>query len=249
MGTTQWMVPFLRHCTLLFNCFGSIGYLDDLWASDGIDDDGARRDETDCLCGLLHLPSVTEVVSWITGGEYTLFSNYLSNVAVPNLDDFENEYESFDRGQPFSLLKLPIHYNDLFQKAAFAKCPRKHCRPKWSSICLICGKYICMECCEGQEQKQMTKHARECNNGFGVFLWLQKTKVVIVWDQCAVMAKSVYLDKYGEENYELRRGNRISLDEDTYRELQRMVTEHKIPNKMVQLRKTGRDLIERLISI
>lgn len=132
--------------------------------------------------------------------------------------------------RPFSLVSLPVHYNDLFQKAAFAKCPRKGVAPKFSVICLICGRYLCMACCE--DRKTLTAHSKECNNGFCAFLWLQKTKIIIIWGTLAAQFKSVYLDKYGEENYGLTRRNRVSLNEARYKELRRLITEHKIPNKV-----------------
>ena len=111
-------------------------------------------------------------------------------------------------------------------------------------------RYVCVSCCKfGMERGDVTRHCLECNNGFGVFLWLQKSKLIIIWNNLGVLFKSCYLDKYGEEDCGLIRGNRINLNNERYQQLQQIITGHKIPNKMVQLRKTNRDLLERQLSL
>ena len=185
-------------------------------------------------------------MSWIGGGDSTMFTNYVGNLEAAEIECLRDGPAAWDRGMPFSLVPLPSSYNELFEAAAFAKCPRKGVTPKYSAICLICGCYVCMECCD---EGQVTKHAAECNNGFCAFLWLQKSKIIIVWNKLAALYKSVYLDKYGEEDYGLIRGNRITLNPDRYLKLTQIITEHNIPNRLVQLRKTPRDLLDRMLNL
>merc|ERR1712154_59964 len=135
--------------------------------------------------------------------------------------------------------------------AAISKCKKKKTTPKYSAICLICGKYICLSCCTfGIEQRgDATRHCLECNNGFGVFLWLQKSKLIIVWNNLGVLWPSVYLNKYGEEDCGLVSGNRITLNAERYHQLCQIITQHRIPNKLVQLRKKNSDLLERQLAL
>merc|ERR1719474_488257 len=147
---------------LLMNCFGSVASLDDaLWSAEDSGDDGVWREEADALCLLLHLPTVRSVVSWIGGMPSTL-TNFIGNMKRTDIERLSKRAGTWDQGSPFSLIRLPSSYNQLFEAAAFAKCPRKGKSPTYSAICLLCGRYVCMQCCEGPGQ--LTKHAAECSN-------------------------------------------------------------------------------------
>jgi len=239
------MIPFLRRSCILYHSLGCVDTLDALWSSssrdtDDDDKDSAAQIECDALCATLSLPTVAEVLTMNNGAVIAQYKNENGN------REFKRNW---DLGRAFSLISLPSSYNELFQVAAESQCARKSAQPKYSAICLLCGQFVCIDCCSFGSHGDVVRHCAECNNGMGVFLWLQKSRLILVWNGLAAMLKSVYLDKYGEEDYGLVRGHRIALNEERYRQLARLVTQNGIPNKMVQLRKTNRDLLERVLGV
>merc|ERR1712228_649750 len=248
------IIPFLRKSCILYNSFGCIESLESLWLS-GIDfnDFDAFKNECDLLCDLLFIPNILLSILSISSNHNEYFLNYIGNISKNEIDYFEKKC-NWDECKSFSLIKLPSSYNDLFQAAAASECKIKQIYPKYSAICLICGTYVCLDCCEfdinGQKKiGDASRHCLQCNNGFGVFLWLQRSKLILVWNNLCCLYQSVYLDKYGEEDDSLRRGNRISLNEERYEQLTNIITQHKITNKLVQLRKTNHELLERRFRI
>ena len=98
--------------------------------------------------------------------------------------------------------------------------------PKESSICLICGKIVCLKqmCCKEQDcceavrvsliiilcflEKYLilfqNQHAITCGRGTGVFLVVTSTFIIIVRGSRACLWGSLYLDGYDEEDRDLK---------------------------------------------
>lgn len=262
--------------------FVQISSLEHLWSS--IDDNllqdlsctnhyqsqDALNAEMSHLCSLLHLPTIGQMLNtFVSTADSFHFENYIRSFQTSEINYIQNTFASvnadmtlvvdtFKPCKPFRLIQLPSAYNDLFQMAANAKCP-KNLIPKSSVICLLCGEFLCMNCCEYQLSVEMQQtstpakvkcgsvlhHCQICNNGFGVFLWLQKSCTIFVMNDMAVLFQSVYLDKYGEDDFGLYRGAQLTLSQESYHQICQIVSHRDIPRQMVQLRKTNHDLFER----
>ena len=82
------------------------------------------------------------------------------------------------------------------------------------SICLICGVTVCLNgyCCRRNEESSGVTiigaqiHARQCHEGYALFLNTRNSKVVVFFYQARwqIYLDPVYLDRFGESDVELK---------------------------------------------
>ncbi|KAG4216132.1 hypothetical protein ERO13_A01G222300v2 [Gossypium hirsutum] len=127
---------------------------------------------------------------------------------------------------PFKLLSLPHVYQDLFLRYISQCCPDCKTVVHEPALCLLCGR-LCSSgfkpCCRESGCKS---HAKSCGAGIGVFLLIKRTTILL--QRCARQAPwlSPYLDAFGEEDNEMRRGKPLYLNEERYAALTNMVASH-----------------------
>mmetsp|Transcript_38449 Transcript_38449/g.63016 ORF Transcript_38449/g.63016 Transcript_38449/m.63016 type:complete len:410 (-) Transcript_38449:78-1307(-) len=235
------MLLFLRKCLLVYNLFFNQSMhdlLSVLWSASEHNDYDAVRDECDKICDCLHLPTIRTFVvdEWCKQNEYVLrCMTHLNTKYVTKLARLRR-----DKMNGFALVELPTNYSQLFQLAAETKCEKRGKPPLQSGLCLLCGQFLCIKCCEGT----VIEHCQKCNHGIGVILYLQKSSIMLVWDKCATQYETVFIDKYGESDHGLWRGVQLKLNTQRYHELAMLVLHHLIPNKMTQIRRSRRDFLE-----
>ncbi|KAK8315659.1 hypothetical protein V6Z12_D01G258100 [Gossypium hirsutum] len=127
---------------------------------------------------------------------------------------------------PFKLLSLPHVYQDLFLRYISQCCPDCKTVVHEPALCLLCGRLcssIWKPCCRESGCKS---HAKSCGAGIGVFLLIKRTTILL--QRCARQAPwpSPYLDAFGEEDNEMRRGKPLYLNEERYAALTNMVASH-----------------------
>merc|ERR1711916_397094 len=74
---------------------------------------------------------------------------------------------------------------------------------------------------------ECTMHAHECGGGTGVYLMVQSSTVLVILDgKRDCLWGSFYLDAFGEEDIDLKRGKPLFLDEQRYRALEHQWMTH-----------------------
>jgi len=130
-----------------------------------------------------------------------------------------------------SLIDLPEDYTDLLNKAITYECPNWSADRKSKSfaICLLCGKLVCYEsyCCKGEIDNTKvggcTLHARKCGADLGLFIKLSSCQLVILSGKhSGGFYPAPYVDRFGEHDVELIRGNPLKLDKVQYEKLKKM---------------------------
>ncbi|CRK92911.1 CLUMA_CG006257, isoform A [Clunio marinus] len=127
------------------------------------------------------------------------------------------------------LLALPREYERLFTYYYEQACLKCSSIPKESSICLICGKIVCLKqtCCKEQDCCEAVRHAITCGRGTGVFLVVTSTFIIIVRGSRACLWGSLYLDGYDEEDRDLKRGKPLYLSNDRFNLLESQWQSHR----------------------
>jgi len=94
-------------------------------------------------------------------------------------------------------------------------------RPPGGALCLLCRQYVCAAGpCGGRA------HVRSCGAGVGVLLVLKITAVIVVRDDRRGLWGSPYLDEFGEEDTDLRRGKPLYLSPHRVAALERLWLRH-----------------------
>ncbi|XP_052826304.1 E3 ubiquitin-protein ligase UBR3 [Octopus bimaculoides] len=129
---------------------------------------------------------------------------------------------------PPRLVELPDQYYKIFQEYRNKTCMICNKIPRDPTICLICAEFLCFReaCCEHESVRECVQHSITCGAGTGVFLLVNSSIVVVIRGQRAALWGSVYLDKHGEEDEELRRGKPLYLSEERYQLLEQQWRTH-----------------------
>ncbi|KAJ7375327.1 E3 ubiquitin-protein ligase ubr3 [Desmophyllum pertusum] len=133
---------------------------------------------------------------------------------------------------PPKLLQLPERYDSLIQHYRKRKCTKCNSIPDDPAVCLVCGKFTCLEgsCCmdaTGETNKyECIQHALNCGRGTGIFLIVLSSVIIIIRADRVCIWGSVYLDSFGEEDRDLRRGKPLFLSRDRFDRLEEQWLTH-----------------------
>jgi len=116
------------------------------------------------------------------------------------------------------LLKLPHLYDKIFQYYHRKPCNQCQLVPHETSICLLCGTLVCLKqmCCKQSNVCEAVQHSIDCGGGTGIFLVVTSSYIIVIRDKRACLWGSVYLDTFGEEDRELKRGKPLYLSQSRY---------------------------------
>ncbi|KAG0423827.1 hypothetical protein HPB47_000437, partial [Ixodes persulcatus] len=126
------------------------------------------------------------------------------------------------------LLLLPGRYDQLFQYYHSRACRLCHSVPKDPSVCLVCGTLVCLRenCCRQQAYYEAVHHSINCGAGTAIFLAVNSSTIIVIRGKRACLWGSVYLDSFGEEDRDLKRGKPLYLSFERYQLLQEQWTTH-----------------------
>ncbi|KFM58297.1 E3 ubiquitin-protein ligase UBR3, partial [Stegodyphus mimosarum] len=129
---------------------------------------------------------------------------------------------------PPALLKLPQNYDEIFKYYHKKSCRVCHSEPKDPSLCLVCGTMVCLRenCCRQQAHYEAVLHSVICGAGTAMYLAVNSSTIIVIRGKRACLWGSVYLDSYGEEDRDLKRGKPLFLSEDRYNLLQQQWINH-----------------------
>ncbi|GFT69321.1 e3 ubiquitin-protein ligase ubr3 [Nephila pilipes] len=129
---------------------------------------------------------------------------------------------------PPSLLLLPHNYDDIFKYYHKKPCSMCHSEPKDPSLCLICGTMVCLRenCCRQLAHYEAVAHSIACGAGTAIYLAVNSSTIIVIRGKRACLWGSVYLDSFGEEDRDLKRGKPLFLSEERYSLLQQQWINH-----------------------
>ena len=134
---------------------------------------------------------------------------------------------------PLQLLQLPPTYDPLFLSVTrgekSGKCSVCGTVPVHPALCLLCGQTVCCftECCTKGGEGECRQHAQTCGAGVAPFLLIRHCAVFVIMGHKRVSwLNSLYLDAFGEEDQELKRGRTMYLSQPRLQWLRRLVTTH-----------------------
>ncbi|XP_074659002.1 E3 ubiquitin-protein ligase UBR3-like [Tubulanus polymorphus] len=129
---------------------------------------------------------------------------------------------------PPRLYALPNEYDAIFQYYRRKTCSTCLQQPKEPALCLVCGQLLCFKesCCKSQGMYECVQHSINCGAGTGLYLVVNSSVVVLIRGDRATLWGSVYLDEYGEEDKDLKRGKPLYLSDDRYKLLQQQWINH-----------------------
>ncbi|XP_055951603.1 E3 ubiquitin-protein ligase UBR3-like [Argiope bruennichi] len=129
---------------------------------------------------------------------------------------------------PPTLLLLPHNYDDIFKYYHKKPCIVCHSEPKDPSLCLICGTMVCLRenCCRQLAHYEAVSHSVTCGAGTAIYLAVNSSTIIVIRGKRACLWGSVYLDSYGEEDRDLKRGKPLFLSEERYSLLQQQWINH-----------------------
>ncbi|XP_076360822.1 ubr3 ubiquitin ligase isoform X3 [Tachypleus tridentatus] len=128
-----------------------------------------------------------------------------------------------------ALLQLPYEYSRIFQFYHQRACSVCHSVPKDPSLCLVCGSLVCLRgnCCQKQSLCEASSHSISCGAGTAMYLAVSSSLIIVIRGKRACLWGSVYLDSYGEEDRDLKRGKPLFLSQERYNLLQKQWLGHR----------------------
>ncbi|KAJ2945313.1 hypothetical protein O0L34_g9400 [Tuta absoluta] len=230
---------FLRCCCLFYHFLSDIIPPTELTVVDG--------DSWEAMCGYLDLP-------------YT-FKDLLDtpNARKKVLDWVELSTEWFNKEipphvvvepkEPPKLMPLPDDFSELMNVVSEFSCPNSEREDsKYPTMCLVCGQILCSQsyCCQTEIRKTgrsggsehvgaVVAHAMQCGAGAGVFLRVRECELLLL---CApargALLPAPYLDKYGETDQGLRRGNPLCLCPERYEKMRMLWLSHGLHERIAR---------------
>lgn len=218
-------VPFLRCCALFYHFLTDVAYPNSLTELNG--------DTYENLCKYLGLPSkVSELFETYKYKE--LMSIWLSHDRIPGYLSARC-FVSLPKTVN-GLVSLPNDYSDLINMVSTFTCPNSDREDSRNpTMCLVCGDMLCSQsyCCHQDLNKTSVGacnyHANFCGANCGIFLRIRECEILLLATPHRGCFKSApYLDRYGETDPGLRRGNPLTLCPEKYRKLKLLWLGHGI---------------------
>lgn len=219
---------FLRCCCLLFHFMTDVDMPDDLFDSDG--------DTFEVMCEYLGLNSNIEAYLQCSG-----VIEFMSILAGhPDVEQYRTGTIMKDALVPCApavrkLIDLPEDYSDLINNVSTFTCPNNDRDDSRNpTMCLVCGKTLCSMtyCCQKDMEKltvgACTYHATQCGAGVGIFLRIRECEILLLGLNKGSFVLPPYLDKYGETDQGLRRGNPLTLCSERYAKLHLLWLNHSL---------------------
>ncbi|KAE8752531.1 hypothetical protein FOCC_FOCC000653 [Frankliniella occidentalis] len=222
----EYCQPFLRCCVLFFHFLTTVPARDVLTTQGG--------DTFDNMCSYLGISD-----SWrntiFDDTMQALVIHWANHPRVQTLFRKSGELEVFTSPLKINrLVPLPEDYSELLCSVLEFYC-HDRVESRCPTMCLVCGEMLCSQtsCCvhrlDAVQVGSCTYHAVKCGAGCGLFLQVRRCQVlVLALPNRGTFMTPPYVDDYGETDQGLRRGNRLQLSPELYRELEHIWLSHGI---------------------
>lgn len=146
------------------------------------------------------------------------------------------------------LTRLAALYTDLHcEVLGKSKCKQTWRMVENPALCLACGEVLCAgsECCRRRSDSMgaCTYHAITCGRGVGLFFLIRSSSVLLVFGPRSSYFGSPYLDMFGEEDINIRRGRPLYLSTKRMKALQALYANHLLANEVARNRRTSEQYI------
>lgn len=222
---------FLRSASLLFHFLTDIDMPDELYDADG--------DTFETMCNYLGISS--QIDAYL---ECDNIRSFMENLAShPEIDELRTTKRKTLETvlvpctpKVRRLIELPVDYSDLINAVSTFTCPNNE-RDESSrnpTMCLVCGTTMCSMayCCQREYENttvgSCTYHAQVCGAGVGIFLRIRECEILLLGVNKGCFVSPPYLDKYGETDQGLRRGNPLTLCPERYQKLNLLWLNHSL---------------------
>ncbi|XP_054716089.1 E3 ubiquitin-protein ligase ubr3-like [Uloborus diversus] len=195
-------------------------------------------EEFECLCQYLGLlppeskdPTATSCLKWTVHDPRILIKTWCQDFVNFSNKSIMASRALIQRTIKFhlpQLLRLPHNYDDIFKYYHKKPCSVCNEEPKDPSLCLVCGTMVCLResCCRQQSLFEAVMHSVACGAGTAMYIAVNSSTVIVIRGKRACLWGSVYLDSYGEEDRDLKRGKPLFLSEARYNLLQQQWINH-----------------------
>ncbi|KAF5401624.1 hypothetical protein PHET_04904, partial [Paragonimus heterotremus] len=122
------------------------------------------------------------------------------------------------------LIRTPYCFDVLFNTLHLVSCDAVQHRFQDNALCLICGRLLCTLCTN--LSTAMVEHAYSCEGFAGIVLEVNSSIVYVSLGPNVCDWGSIYLDAYGEEDLELKRGKPLFLNEERFALLEHQWLSH-----------------------
>ncbi|KAM8920859.1 E3 ubiquitin-protein ligase UBR1 [Pelodytes ibericus] len=222
------ILPYLRCAALFFHHLLGVTPPEELMSPLSPDD------QLDALCSYLSLPTNLFLLfqeNW--DSMLPLIQRWGSDPSVLRILTAGQTALRYPR-KLNTLTELPEDYSSLLNQASHFRCPKsQESERKHPVLCLLCGAVLCSQntCCQevvnGEELGACTRHSLQCGAGICMFLKIRECKVVLMEGKIrGCIYPAPYLDKYGETDPGLNRGNPLHLSHERYRKLHQLWQQH-----------------------
>ena len=139
-------------------------------------------------------------------------------------------------------IRFDTAYTDLHVRLTTGQvCPTTGQRQENPAICFLCGEIICAgsDCCKRSSASKgaCTRHAQEYHYGLGIYFLLRKCTVLLIYNSRSCYFHSIYVDAFGEEDLNVRRGRPLYLSTKRLELLQQLYQTHQLANQVSQIRR------------
>uniref|UniRef100_A0A7S3JTU1 E3 ubiquitin-protein ligase n=1 Tax=Aureoumbra lagunensis TaxID=44058 RepID=A0A7S3JTU1_9STRA len=111
------------------------------------------------------------------------------------------------------------------------------------AICLLCGTVVDATRRTRIGEGPCTRHAKTHTDSVGIFFLVLKCATLITFESKAAYARSLYLDNFGEEDHNLRRGAPLQLSHDRLNALEDLHNSHGIAQEVACRRNSSINVI------
>ncbi|CAL8088764.1 unnamed protein product [Calicophoron daubneyi] len=125
---------------------------------------------------------------------------------------------------PPRLIRTPYSFDTLFNALHLIGCDAVQHRFQENALCLICGRLLCTLCTN--LSTVMVEHAYSCEGFAGIILEINTSIVYVSLGSSVCDWGSIYLDDYGEEDLELKRGKPLFLNAERFALLENQWLSH-----------------------
>ena len=237
------LLPFLRTASMFYNLLFNLPFPTQLveWNEDS--DQLTPHEEVEILLAYVGCPgfmaSISDIFSCSTSEDLVrTWFNVSSNSSLVYAQHAQHPSQIvFPYG---GLVTLPEKYTDILAEGSEYDCPITRQRAEEVVKCLVCGNCVCISCfaCtetykqtskSDQPMGPFTEHMMKCSNGIGVGIWVKNACMVLLSVTPRTSSGEInltgtirgipYLDRFGEEDAQLRKGMPLYLSAQVYKEL------------------------------
>ena len=165
----RFILPFLRKAVIFVHVFENVVFPQF---------DVSDEPESDRLCRLLGLPTITDVFDMENmpvendseGSSKShllvdLIENWIRSAKKHSEESDDSDEAKLEIQHPaiFELIGLPHRFDNLFELASKYHCPKCHIVPDEPTMCLLCGEIVCAQalCCSEQGTGEMNLHREQ----------------------------------------------------------------------------------------